>query len=239
MNTLSNNSSSVLLYNVYIKNNWKSVTLHLLKDIPHTDIFINVSIDWYNLFMLRSVIRFLKSIHKVKKIVITYNLRKLGEVRGFIKLKSCIPFYDYKVLTYLHSKGVTKPHNDNVKDWVELMRYFIIEKYDLTIDAFNQGFDLYGINLGLYDGVSEKYGPYKFSTFHYSGNFVSVNLNSLREKILHTEVDLDYFGVEGFWGKLTNVKVAYNAHNSGLRISNHYNEKYPELYYKTNALIKP
>lgn len=223
---------SVLFYNVYIKNNWREVTINLLKDVPHSDIYVNVTIDWFDLYKLVSSLLFFRKHPKVKKIFVTINSAKLAEVRGFVKLKERVSLEHYKALTYMHSKGVSKPGNANIKDWVELMRFFIVDRYDLTMEVFSKGFDLYGVNLGVYNVNSEKYGPYRFSSFHYSGNFVTINLNTLRETYDRTNVDMDYFGVEAFWGKLTSVEKAFNAHDSSLLISNHYNERYPSSFYR-------
>jgi hypothetical protein len=61
---------------------------------------------------------------------------------------------------------------------------------------------------------------------------VSVNLNLIRDKFLNTPVDLDYFGIEGFFGKLCSYEQAYSAHLSTKIIQSHYKEPYPESYYK-------
>jgi hypothetical protein len=54
----------------------------------------------------------------------------------------------------------------------------------------------------------------------------------LKDKIKKIPIDKDYFGVEGYWGKLCDVSLAYNAHDSSKNISNHYDEPYPEYLYK-------
>jgi hypothetical protein len=61
-------------------------------------------------------------------------------------------------ILYLHTKGVTKPHHANVKDWIELMCYFNIYQYKTCISLLNT-YDAVGINLKNTPKV------------HYSGNF--------------------------------------------------------------------
>ncbi len=229
-----NYSPSVLLYHIYIVNNWKAVTRALLQNVPHDDIYINVNIDMLNIWKIAYVTYKLKKIQKVKKIIYTINSKTEAESRGFKKLRSEIKDKDYALVTYIHGKGVTKPKNDNIKDWVELMRYFIIDRMDLCTAAFSSGYKLYGVNLGQYKEVDVKYGPYKFSLFHFSGNFVTVNLELFNNEFFSTPIDNDYFGVEGFWGKLCNVNDVYCPHISGVNIKNHYLERYPEEWYKTD-----
>lgn len=225
---------SIILYNVYPKNHWKQLTQFLLSDVPHDTIIVNVTMDkWDMILRKKSIERFLKKIPKVSKIYFTPN-SSYGEVPGFITMRNDTDLSEYSILTYMHSKGVTKPDNDNIKDWVRLMHYFIIDKFKQTEEVFSKNYILYGVNLlKIEDWIeSSDYGPYRFSDYHYSGNFVSVNLDLIRDKFLNTPVDLDYFGIEGFFGKLCSYEQAYSAHLSTKIIQSHYKEPYPESYYK-------
>lgn len=226
-------SPSVLLYHIYIVNNWKATSENLLKDVPHDDIYINVNIDLLYIWKLPYVIFCFKQFDKVRKITFTLNSKTQAEVRGFKRLRSAVLNKGYALATYIHGKGVTKPRNKNIQDWVELMRYFIMERMDLCLDAFSKGSKLYGVNIGEYNAGEEKYGPYRHSSFHFSGNFVTVNLKMLNVEFFQTPLDEDYFGVEGFWGKLCTSTEAYCPHISGKNITNHYREPYPASLYKT------
>lgn len=225
---------SVILYHLYPKNNWKEVTSDLLSLTSHEAIFVSVSIDFFDgLFNRNAIERFLKTIPKVQQVFFTKNNKQLGEVSGFNRLRQELDFSVWDVVTYLHSKGVTKPDNECIKDWVQLMKYFVIERHDICLQAFENGFALYGCNLGTFQEGAERVGPFRFSDFHYSGNFVSVNLNLVRKEFLTTPCDKDYYGVEAFWGKLCPRSKAFNAHYSGAHISNHYKERYPSKFYKS------
>ena len=226
------NKNSVLLYHVYLMNNWESITIKLLKNVPHDDIYVNINIDLINVWKVLHAMNWLKRHKKVKKVFFTINSKTEGEVLGFKKLCSAIQNKNYSLLTYMHGKGVTKPNNKNIQDWVELMRYFLIERMDLCLEAFTKGYKLYGINMGQYKEGEEKYGPYRFSSFHFSGNFVTVNLKLLNNEFFSTPVDKDYFGVESFWGKLCSVNDVCCPHISGENIKNHYLEPYPVNLYK-------
>ncbi len=225
---------SIIFYNLYPKNHWKELTLFLLSNVPHDDIVINVALDrWDRLFKKKSITKFLQPIPKVKAIYFTEN-SKMGEVPGFENMRKQIDLSGYNILTYLHSKGVTKPNNPNISDWVKLMHYFLIERFDLCKEAFANGCILYGVNLSEEQlSNSYNYGPSKFSNFHYSGNFVSMNLSMVRDKFIKTPIDPDYFGLEGFFGKLCDYRYAYNAHLSSNNIRNHYIEHYPEKFYRS------
>lgn len=61
-------------------------------------------------------------------------------------------------LLYLHTKGVTKPNNRNVCDWIDYMLYFLVEKYETCLENLNL-YDCVGVNLQT------------FPHLHYSGNF--------------------------------------------------------------------
>lgn len=218
----------VLLYNVYIVNHWKSITTQLLSGIPHEDLLINVSVDWYKIWKFPFIYFWFCKRYKPTRIIISINSHKYPEAKAFIKLRKYVDINCHSILTYMHGKGVTKPNNPYIKDWVELMRYFIIDKYELCIDAFSHGFKLYGINLHL-TPEGEKFGPYEFSEFHFSGNFVSVNLELIGEKFFSTSIDKSYFGLEGFWGKLCSKNEVFCPFYSEV---NHYHTAFPETLYK-------
>lgn len=226
---------SIIFYNLYPKNHWKELTLFLLSNVPHDTIVVNVTLDrWDRLFKKNAIKRFLQKIPKVSTIYYTDN-SPYGEVPGFDKMRKNTDLSEYSVLTYMHSKGVTKTSIIYyINDWIKLMHYFLTDRFDLCKEAFKDKYVLYGVNLSIYD-VDEKdnYGPSKFSRFHYSGNFVSVNLDMARERFVQTPIDMDYFGVEGFFGKLCEYNQAYNVHDtSDSMLLSHYFQPYPEENYK-------
>ena len=223
---------SVLVYHVYVVNNWKKITDQLLSNVPHDDIYVSLSLDTGSIYQRWKALRYFQKNPKVKKVFISENKQTLSEVNSLNIFREQVPLEQYKLLTYMHAKGVTKPKNKNIRDWVELMRYFLMDRYDLSVKAFQEGYSLYGVSLAVYHGKNERYGPDHLSDFHYSGNFLTVNLEQLAGKIKDTPVDNDYFGVEGYWGKLCTVDKAFCAHMSSDHISNHYKEPYPEHLYK-------
>ena len=71
---------------------------------------------------------------------------------------------DFNVL-YMHTKGVTKPDSIFVKNWVDYLCYFNIDKYDICIKLLNECInDTIGVNL-------EPENDGSWHSIHYSGNF--------------------------------------------------------------------
>ena len=118
---------------------------------------------------------------------------------------------DFNVL-YIHSKGVTKPWSDCVKDWIDYMLYFNIDKFQTCLELL-QEYDAVGVNL------QDK------PVLHFSGNFwwsKSSNIRKLGEITNET-----YHGPEFY---ITGCK---DGKYKGLYISNvnHYMQRFPsELY---------
>jgi hypothetical protein len=226
--------TSVLLYNLYAKTNWKAVTTNLISNVPHDTVIIHVSLPWYALPSKYSIQKFLCRFEKVSRIVFSINRKKRGETIGFKKFQA-MALQQYDIVTYIHSKGTSKKskHNKAIQDWTALMHYFVVERLDLCKAAFEKGHLLYGVNLSTHiaAGVKEQI---PLAHFHYSGNFVSFNNKILGEKFATTPCGNSYYGVEFFWGQLCPIHLAYNAHTSNV---NHYNETYPPEKYREQGHI--
>jgi hypothetical protein len=96
-----------------------------------------------------------------------------SETSTLIKMWEFCQSNDSKVL-YLHSKGVTRPNNDNINSWIDLMEYFCIEKHEKCFKALKQ-YDTCGVNLS--------YEPMK----HYSGNFWWANSDYIKTRNKYDE----------------------------------------------------
>ncbi len=219
---------AVLLYNLYPKTNWKAVTEKLLSHVPHDNIIVHVAMPWYAWVLQPGIKKFLSCFPKISIVIFSANIKGQGESVGFSKLKK-LPLNDYDIITYVHSKGTSKKskHTGQIKDWTELMRYFVIERLDLCKDAFAKGYWLYGANLSrsISDEVKKKCPG---ARFHYSGNFVSMNNRTLGEKFISTECSKSYYGVEFFWGTLCEPGKAFCVHESNV---DHYHDFYPPEKY--------
>lgn len=225
-------NKSLLFYNLFPKNRWKGITKTLLKKVPHDDIIIHVALPYLAIPRIYDIKNELKKYPKIKKIIFSINKKKLGETIGFVKLQKNIDLDSYDSLTYIHSKGSSRKRKDTqaVRDWTELMRYFVVEHLEQSENAFKKGFFLSGVNLSqrMHPTQKDKLN-HPLTKFIYEGNFVSINLNALRDTFKTTQCVKDYYGVERFWGMLCPQEKAYSMYNSNIK--NHYEELYPkELY---------
>lgn len=220
---------SILIYNLYPLFNWREITAKILATTPHDEIVVHISVPKRNPWQAVAAYRYLTSMHKVKKIYFSLNLKAKGESAGFNKIRAKYDFSKFNLATYTHSKGSSRKRKNTqpIRDWTEYLRYFMVERLDLTIEAFNDGLSLSGVN--LVKGQMIKSDSEMKSTFHFSGNFVSINLNKLREGFLTKKCSNSYYSVEAFWGTLCPVDSAYCLHQSTV---DHYRQSYPPSAYR-------
>ncbi len=226
---------SVLLYNLYPLNYWKQITDILLSNVVHNDIFVHINIPKRNPIQAFVAHRYLRKNKKVRGIYYSLNFKFRGESVGFEVLRKKIDFRNYDFASYIHSKGSSRKRKDTqpIKDWTELLRYFVVERLDLAVHAFEKGYCLYGVNISekvLKD--KEGFEIFPESKFLYQGNFVTINLKKIRNKFLASACRVHYYGLEMFWGSLCSFDQAYSAHQSTM---DHYQEEYPPNKYKTTT----
>lgn len=209
----------ILLYHIFPVNDWKEVTENLLSRVPHESMYVHVSLP--DSITKEEVQNYLNSFGRIKAVFYSVNSNH-PEVDGMEKFRTQIDLTQYTLLTYMHSKGVTKPTSQNIKDWTELMRYFIMDRMEQCIRVFKHGYLLYGVNKTTESDFE--------ADFFYAGNFISVNLTpEMVSKIQSTPIDRNYHGLEGFWGKLCSSQKAFNAFHSRI---DHYSNPFPESNYK-------
>jgi hypothetical protein len=218
--------SKVLLFHIFPINNWQEVTARLLAFVPHDDIFVHVSLNQDEDIMRDHVSSFLQSFGKIRSIFFSQNTAH-AEVDAMAIFRAKIDLSQYSLFTYMHAKGVTRPNDQNILDWVELLRYFIIDRMDLTLRAFERGYVMYGVNK---TAVADDDWDFRGARFFYAGNFVTVSLrDGMLGKVNNTALENEYYGLEGFWGKLCPDAAAYNAFHSRI---NHYLTPFPGKFYK-------
>jgi len=227
---------SLLFYNLYPKDRWQEITASLLQNVPHDDIIVHVALPLLGWFNKGAIQMELDRYPKVKQVIFSKNKKRVGETVGLEKLQTQVDLGPYSILTYIHSKGSSKAKKNTqaIKDWTEFMRYFVIERLDLAKEAFQNNFYLYGVNLStnMHPRNIDKV-KHPDTKFIFEGNFVSVNLNQLKEEVLETKCRKDYYGVERFWGRLCSIDKAFSQHQANI---DHYHETYlPEEYVDKNA----
>lgn len=123
---------------------------------------------------------------------------------------------------YLHSKGVSRPGNENVQAWIDYMEYFVIEKWKDCISSL-ENFDTCGVNLQPL--------PMK----HYSGNFWWATTNYLKRIKRFDPQNSSYIKDPRVYCELWLLDNNF-CKTDCLFSSNvdHYSIKYEEHKYKTN-----
>lgn len=126
---------------------------------------------------------------------------------------------------YLHTKGIGHFGNNNeqqIIDWINLMLYWNIEKWELAIDKL-QTYDTYGCNdVG----------------WHYSGNFWWARSTHIKK--LPTKIEAYYTAPEDWVQLIRHNK--FTVYNSGFQGMGHYTnifprEKYADDSFDTKRLI--
>ena len=140
-------------------------------------------------------------------------------------------------ILYIHTKGVcynsTHYLYNHVNDWIDMMLYFLVEKYDICLDILNNDYDTIGCNYSNCI-INEK----EITPPHYSGNFWWSNTNYISnlpklDDIPNTNQEW-YKNQSEFW-ILRNININpekhYTIHNSNI---NHYNDTYNRNKYILN-----
>lgn len=121
---------------------------------------------------------------------------------------------------YIHTKGVRYSIDDTKQnDWINMMTYFLLYKYQNCLQLLNDGYSSVGCNYNEdANGVTKR---------HYSGNFWWAKSNHLH-KLEYLKENIDSRSLVEF--HLFTVDHKYFVmHNSKI---NHYFENYPQKNYE-------
>ena len=127
-------------------------------------------------------------------------------------------------ILYLHTKGISYDDNEQKEnDWIDMMLYFLVKKFELCLEKLQEGFQAVGCN------YEQNINP-----SHFSGNFwwsESQYISKLPSLIEKTE-NVNPNDAE-FWLCKNNPSI-YVLHNSKI---NHYHNEYPKENYCKNDLV--
>jgi hypothetical protein len=151
----------------------------------------------------------------------------LYEYPSLNKIKQIASDNPNSYILYLHTKGITHDGQilNNVKDWINMMLYFLVEKSDECINQLNNNYDTVGCNYHL----ATHYCP-----VHYSGNFWWSKASYIDKLHLLDETNVDKAYAE-FWLFTSNPKY-YTIHSSGN--VHHYYDSYPMERYSQHSIIQ-
>lgn len=127
-----------------------------------------------------------------------------------------------KVL-YLHTKGITKPDNLNIKTWIQYMCYFNIYQFKKCLELLDSN-DTVGVN--LQDKPNEE--------CHYAGNFwwsTSSYLKNLQKCQNVNYNDPEFWLTKNKIGKYASLWHSHCFHYSELYPKENYENKPFEIYY--------
>ena len=146
-----------IVYHCYLINNWKEIITRQLARVKNSGLY-----DAADLFYITAICAkeqedefksLLKEYNKIQLILASENRY---EYEGIKKVKELGDAYDDIKILYFHTKGVSnqyitfngKEHSsekyNNIKEWAECLEYFLIDKWDESIQKLNE-FDNVGV----------------------------------------------------------------------------------------------
>lgn len=147
---------------------------------------------------------------------------------------------DDLTVLYLHTKGVTKPNMQTVKDWTDYLTYFNVERWKDMINSLEEN-DAVGVNFGgNQNDINEHPSTWGYgkAPLHFSGNFwwsKSSHIKTLKSPYDFIP-DSNYFK----WRVACEMWVCSNLEGKyhGLWHSNinHYTTLYPKELYRQDNL---
>ena len=168
---------------------------------------------------------------KNKYTVINYSDdTSLFEYPSLNKIKQIAVDYPDSYILYLHTKGITHTGQalNNIKDWNNMMLYFLVEKYDECFQQLNKEYDTVGCNFF----IAANHVNYSYPD-HYSGNFWWSKASYINKLHLLDEINVSKVYAE-FWLFTSNPKY-YCIHESCV---DHYVAPYPMDKYSQNSIIQ-
>ena len=211
----------IVYIHVACLNNYEEIFNNLIKFIKESDLYD--AVDEIRCGVLGIQSEKFKNIineHTKLKIVLEGEDLKLYESFTLNKMIEDSKIENSYIL-YLHTKGCTKPNNNNVKSWVDYLCYFNITKWKLCLKYLSDN-DMVGVNLQ---------GP-PTHPLHYAGNFwwSKSDYVKCKEKI----IQISYYDPEFHFANDESGKFISLWHSH----CQHYYTTYPKKCYE-NKEIKP
>jgi hypothetical protein len=210
--------SYCFIHSCHLKESGTKVLNYLISYIEKSNL-LNI---FKNIFIINIGEDITENYFKNKKIIIINfsNNKYLAEnvtiniIQSFCKLKK-----NCNIL-YLHTKGISTIESKHISDWIDLMLYFLIDKYDFCLKL-----------LKIYDTIGCNF--FEKPNLHFSGNFWWSNsnyINSLSKINIIYKNELYYKERhQSEWWILSNPNVKYYCiYHSNI---NHYNNDYPKEKY--------
>ena len=176
-----------IFYHVYLFGNWKFILqeqMDLIKNSGLLDISeLKVGISYYHETEshIDDCVKILKS-YKNVEIMFVKHTSACGESDTLQELYNfCQDSSENVKVFYFHAKGVThykSEREENVKNWRNLMEYFLIEKWQSCVEKLDEGYDCCGVN---YQGHAANIKNQTVAIKIFNGNFFWANSNYINK----------------------------------------------------------
>ena len=151
-----------------------------------------------------------------------YEIPTINKIHQFSKKN-----IDYNIL-YLHTKGINYDNDDQkINDWIDMMLYFLVEKFEFCIKKIQQGIQSIGCN--YYNEEMKIRNPK-----HFSGNFWWADSQYISKLSYLIEKTENVINTDAEFWLCQNEPSIYELHNSKI---NHYLDVYPSTNYQSHSII--
>jgi hypothetical protein len=140
---------------------------------------------------------------------------------------------------YIHTKGIKHGNNKKIRDWREMMEYFLIDRYEDCIKEL-ENVDIVGCNLILQTSNNETPTHFSGNFWWANGKYLDKNKDRLGKQKYHYDCEKSMFVLDEysdvrnfpaveFWIASHLEAKLKSMHNSNI---NHYLQEYNENIYK-------
>lgn len=221
-----------IYYHIFLVNNWLEIVQEQVESLKKSKLLDNSKIKIgavYNendLSQNPILENFFKPYKNIEISFIKHN-GGFGESETLALLKDdCDSFKEEIYVLYIHAKGVTQHQTEKekpVKDWRNMMEYFLIERWENCIEKLKEKYDCCGINYQIHAG---NIGGKVVGIYIFNGNFFWANSEYIKKLKRKTLFEHRYSG-ENWIGSIEHN--AYSFYNSPIKIN---------LYYESNTEYK-
>ena len=156
-----------------------------------------------------------------------YEIPTINKIQHFSQTNA-----DCNIL-YLHTKGIRYNNHvidQKVNDWIDMMLFFLVKKYELCISKLDSGIQAVGCNYNLHSTSHSHDAPR-----HFSGNFWWTNSNYTKTLPLLIEKTENVVPHDAEFWLCQNNPTICDLHNSNN--INHYYESYPSTMYADDCPV--
>ena len=223
-------SKIIIYYHIFAINNWYDIVNEQITILKNSKLLensiIRVGILYNDINEGQKVLNLLEKLDNIE-IMFSKNNSPFGESETLSMLKDFSKTCDvnYNIL-YIHAKGVTHHKSIReipVKEWRNMMEYFLLQNWLDCIKKLNEGYDCCGINYQNHNGNIN--GEFKLIKI-FNGNFYWCKTDYIKK--LDKKILFEHKYSSENWITSSNPNV-YSFYNTPITI---------DLYYQINESYK-